>query len=63
MCLRSVFCSDPAVLRSQVWPNLSVSAGRLLHNGVPSAPTSPHLNLCLSPRSTSSSTTLAGALS
>ena len=63
MCSRSVFCSDPTVLRSQVWPHLSVIAGRLLHNGVPSAPTSPHLNLCLSPLSMSRSATLAGDLS
>jgi hypothetical protein len=63
MCSRSVFCSDPAVLYSQVCPYLSVIAGRLLHNGVPSAPTSAHLNQFLSPRSTSRSATLAGDLS
>ena len=63
MCSRSGFCSDPAMCRSQVCPHLSTACGRLLHNGVPSAPTSPHLNLCLSPRSTSRSATLAGDLS
>lgn len=63
MCSQSVFCSNPAGLRSQVWPHLWVSAGRLLHNGVPSATKPPHVNLCLNPLSTSRSATLAGGLS
>ena len=63
MCSRSVFCSDPAVCRSQVCLHLSVSSGRLHDSEVPSAPTSPTLNQFLSPRSTSRSVTLAGDLS
>ena len=46
MCSRSVFCSDPAVLYSQVCPYLSVASVRLHDNGLPGAPASPHLNLC-----------------
>jgi len=63
MCSRSVFCSDPAVLYSQVCPYLSVASVRLHDNGLPGAPASPHLNLCLSPVSTLRSATLAGGLS
>ena len=63
MCSQSILCSDPAALRSQVSTHLSGSADRLLYSGVPSALTSPRLNLCLSPRSISRSATLAGYLS